>query len=516
MRSRAHISALPDDVILLIISYVEVEDILSLRKTSKRLLGLSKLRWVWYDAMKRHVVQKGLPIPAASLDDLKALDAEHLEARAVHAARFHDNWHSPHPVSKKTVEFSAVMYMDDALPEEGYGQSAVTHVSFLPGRNGKYLVTAVGRMLTCWEVPLGESEAYPVAEWIAARKIEQVVVNDDPKSDVVLAYVSSHPTSQGVVECRALSFDNFHGKFTCRMELRAHRQVSTPLHVLHSDYLIFGDPMHVCYLAAPTMVKPLGKSSLAEVPDNMILAVKPVNRYLLIVRQRTFEVIPAPTWRGVRAPYHSLVAASASIELEVPASSAVVVVRQVFAPSEDELPNWPHEPVTVLSRSSDGGFDTMHQYDFLPNPKAKGEEDKKDDALPVLDRLPCIFPSQYSVNIVPPSCCDLRVGPSGKGFWTETRNMVVRHAKNPARCLVGFEVGPADTENDAKEKERGKAVEPRASQVRKCQDVLYARRCNIHEILWKKYIITATALEDTVGRIAVGDVTGKVEVLDLA
>ncbi|KAI0325549.1 hypothetical protein GY45DRAFT_1340021 [Cubamyces sp. BRFM 1775] len=109
-----------------------------------------KLCWVWYDAMKRHVMQKGLPIPAASLDDLKALDAEHLEARAVHAAKFHDNWNAPHPVSKKAVECSAVMYLDDVLPEEGYGQSAVTHLSFLPGRNGKHLITAVGRVLACW------------------------------------------------------------------------------------------------------------------------------------------------------------------------------------------------------------------------------------------------------------------------------------------------------------------------------------------------------------------------------
>ncbi|KAL7281655.1 hypothetical protein ACG7TL_004972 [Trametes sanguinea] len=510
MRPRAHISALPDDVILLIISYVEVKDIISLRKTSKRFFDMSKLRWVWYDAMKRHIIQKGLPIPAATVADLKALDAEHLEARTVHATKFHNNWNSPRPVSKKAVEFSAVMYT-----EEGHGQSAVTHVSFLPGRNGKYLVTVIGRVLTCWEVPLGESEAYPVAEWIAATKIEQVVMNDDPHGDTVLAYVSAHPVTPGVVECRALSFDKFHGTFTCRMELRAHRQVSTPLHVLHSDYLIFGDPMHVCYLSAPTMVKPMGRTSLAEIPENAILAVKPVNRYLLVVRQRTFEVIPAPVWKGVRAPYSTLITGTGIMEMDIPASSAVVVVRQVFDRLEDELPDWPAEPVTVLSRYSDDGFETMHQYDLYHNPKAKAQEDVKDGAHPGFDRLPCIFPSQYTrVISVPPSCCDLRVGPTGKGLWTETRNMVVRHAKNPARCLVGFEVRSADPEGMPKEK--GKVAGPQAPYVQRCQDVLYARRCNIHEILWKKYIITATALEDTVGRIAVGDVTGKVEVLDLA
>ncbi|KAI0373990.1 hypothetical protein BV20DRAFT_1011942 [Pilatotrama ljubarskyi] len=509
MKPRANISALPDDILLLILSHVEVQDILALRKTCRRLCAMSKLRWVWYDAMKRHVVEKGLPIPAASVADLKALDAEHLEARAVHAAKFHDNWNSAHPKTRKTIEFSALTYLDDQLPEDN--QSAVSHVVFLPGRNGQYLITVVGRVLTCWEVPLGESEAYRVAEWIAARKIEQVIVNDDPKSDVVLAYVSAHATNQGVVECRALSFDKFHGRFCCRMELRAHRQAATPLHLLHNDYLVFGDPMHVCFLSAPTIVKPMGKNALAEMPDNTILAVKPINRYMLIVRQRTFEVIPAPSWRGVRAPYLALVTASASIEMDIPASSSVVVVRQGFSASPDELPDWPAEPVTVLSRYSDDGFETMHQYDLLPNPKAKQDDPKGENDL-VLDRLPCVFPSQYTrVMSVAPSSCDLRVGPSGKGFWTETRNVVVRHAKNPARCLVGFEVTTAKDEA----KDGGKAGPP-AARVELCKDVLYTRRCNIHEILWKKYMVSSTALEDVVGRIAVGDVTGRVEVLDLA
>ncbi|KAI0630408.1 hypothetical protein C8Q77DRAFT_1064119 [Trametes polyzona] len=490
-------------------SLVEVKDILALRQTSRRLCAMSKLRWVWFDAMKRHVVQKGLPIPAASVADLKALDAAHLEARAVHAARFHENWNSPHPTARKAIEFSALTYLDDQLPDDA--PCAVSHLSFLPGRNGKYLITVVGRVLTCWEVPLGETEAYRVAEWIAAKRIEQVIVNDEPGSEIVLAYVSAHATTQGVVECRALSFDKFHGKFTCRMELRAHRQATTPLHLLHRDYLVFGDPMHVCYLSSPSMVKPLGKPSLAELPDNSILAVKPVNRYLLIVRQRSLEVTPAPSWRGVRPPYPALVTASSNIEMEVPASSAVVVVRHVFAASPDELPDWPAEPVTILSRYSDDGFETLHQYDLLPNPKAREKEDAKEDDL-VLDRIPCIFPSDCTrILSVAPSSCDLRVGPSGKGFWTETRNVVVRHAKNPARCLVGFEVT-----NAKDEPEDGRKAGPPTARVELSKDVLYARRCNIHEILWKKYIICSTALEDTVGRIAVGDVTGKVEVLDLA
>ncbi|RDX47873.1 hypothetical protein OH76DRAFT_1405425 [Lentinus brumalis] len=466
---------------------------------------MSKLRWVWYDAIKRHVVEEGLPVPAAAVADLKALTAEHLETRAVHAASFHENWNSAHPLVKNTLEFCAVNYLDDQLPDEN--RSAVTHVSFLPGRNGQYLITAVGRVLTCWEVPLGESEAYRVAEWVSAKKIEQVIVNEDPKAEVVVAYVSAHPVTQGVVECRALSFDKFHGRFYCRMELRAHRQVVMPLHLLHSDYLIFGDPMHVCFLTAPTIVKPLGKSSLAELPDNKVLTVKPLNRYLLVVRQRAFEVIIAPTWMGIRASYASLMKVCAHIELDIPASSAVVVARNSSFALADELPDWPAEPVTVLARHVDDGFELLYQYDLFPNPKAQASA----KVLEAADCPPCIFPSLYTrVISVAPSCCDFRVGSSGKGFWTETRNITLRHARTPARCLVGFTVRPNPYESEGKDPTR------RTAHLQLCKDTLYARRCNIHEILWKKYMISSTALEDTVGRIAVGDVTGRVEVLDLA
>ena len=159
---------------------------------------MSKLRWVWYDAMKRHVIQKGLPVPAAAPADLKALTAEHLEARAVHASSFHDNWNAPHPRARRTVEFSAA---PRGCEEEGgplaleENANAVKHVSFLPGRNGQYLLTVVGKVLTAWEIPLGESEAYPAAEWVSVRKIEQVVVNDDPRAEAVVAIVSAHPTA---------------------------------------------------------------------------------------------------------------------------------------------------------------------------------------------------------------------------------------------------------------------------------------------------------------------------------
>ena len=236
--------------------------------------------------------------------------------------------------------------------------------------------------------------------------------------------------------------------------------------------------------------------------------MKPLNRYLLVVRQRAFEVIAAPTWMGIRAPYASLMHVCAHIELDITASSAVIVARNPSFASTDELPDWPADPVTVLARYSDDGFELLRQYDLLPNPKAQASA-KIPEA--TMDCPPCIFPSRNSRIIsVAPSCCEFRVGSSGKGFWTETRNITLRHARTPARCLVGFTVRSNPYESETKDPSR------RTAHFQLCKDTLYTRRCNISEILWKKYMISSTALEDTVGRIAVGDVTGRVEVLDLA
>ena len=138
-----------------------------------------------------------------------------------------------------------------------------------------------------------------------------------------------------------------------------------------------------------------------------MLAIKPVNRYLLIVRQRTLEVTLAPSWKGVRVPQASLVAASMCIEMDVPASSSVIVFRDNSLVVHEDPPDWPSDPVTVLSRYSDEGFDTLHQYDLLPNPKAQSESSagSSKSCNGMMDRLPCVFPSKCTrvLSVAPSS-----------------------------------------------------------------------------------------------------------------
>ncbi|KAF9807094.1 hypothetical protein IEO21_08384 [Rhodonia placenta] len=521
---RGSIHALPDDIMLLIIGFIEVKDILSIRKASKRFYTITKLRWVWHDAMKRHVIDRGLPVPAADAD-LKAFSAEHLEARAVHAARFHDNWCSSKPKATRKIEFRADRpLLDDLNYQNG---TSVSQIFFLPGRNGEFLVTAVGRVITCWEVPLDGSGAYRVAEWVSSKKIDQLVMNEDPRHPVVLAYVSGDPNPQGAVELCALSLDTFHGCFHMRAKLRGHRANILPLHVCHGDYVIFGDPLIAWFTMSPSEIKTLGayhSPTVQEGESDDILAVKVVNRYMVVVRQRSCAIDYAPSWNGKRITYSAMKMAVMAFDNIV--SEAVIVVRNTTVKRADEPePEWPSEPVTVLARCTYDGLDTLQQFDLLPQRYFPVVVTEDESGKPVnIFRFPCIFPPRFTrVVVTAPSCRGLYVTRSGKGFWIETRNVTSRHSVHPARCIVGFQVA-SNPESEAVMAEiRAAGVKQGCIPITEvgngleiCRDALYARRCDMSEILWKKYSLACAALEDTVGRIAIGDRMGKVEVLDFA
>lgn len=148
---------------------------------------MSKLRWVWLDAIQRHVVDRGLPVPAGGID-LLTLSAKQLEARAVHASNFHKNWSSPQPTARYTFSFNADKCLPDEEPDDH--KSTVTQVAFLKGSSGQLLVTAVGRVITCWEVPFGGASAYRVAEHVASNLVEQLIPNEDEDGEAALAYLT--------------------------------------------------------------------------------------------------------------------------------------------------------------------------------------------------------------------------------------------------------------------------------------------------------------------------------------
>ncbi|KDQ62995.1 hypothetical protein JAAARDRAFT_28990 [Jaapia argillacea MUCL 33604] len=113
-----------DDVMLEIFLLIDIEDVLSMRRVSRRYYHLTHNPFLW----KRHLrIYKGIlpplpPTPRHSLQKMLGIEAERHLARAI---SYNDNWNSDRPVA----------YNTDAIPL--YGLEAVS-MTVLPG--GHYLV----------------------------------------------------------------------------------------------------------------------------------------------------------------------------------------------------------------------------------------------------------------------------------------------------------------------------------------------------------------------------------------
>ncbi len=209
------LTSLPDDILLLVISLIGVEDILTLRmvcthgrdssqsdrdlnlftsQTSKRFISVTKQRWVWSDALKYHVIDRRLPVPAF-IADLKFLSAKELEVRAIHASRFHRNWCSPHPCSRRNVDFpTRELITEDSSSPQLFNDHPhpISQVLFPSGYNGELLITVEQNRIACWEIPFEGSEAFLVAErFLFDCVIDGLAVNDDPNSEAMLIVMFS-------------------------------------------------------------------------------------------------------------------------------------------------------------------------------------------------------------------------------------------------------------------------------------------------------------------------------------
>lgn len=247
-----------------------------------------------------------------------------------------------------------------------------------------------------------------------------------------------------------------------------------------------------------------------------MLTVKIIGQYVLVARQQEFQVFSLPDHspeHGIKGPAELL----ATFHWDSPAREVVIAVRDeskrdVTAPPSK---SWPSGAVTVLLRENNDGFNMLKQYDFLPNADGRPSAGTK-------ATLPFVLPSGCT-RVVPvaPSFCGLAVWPSGRGFWVQTNNVETNHMQFPARCVMGFDIA-SPRQAQAISTERGDKLPPlpevdlNANIVHFCEGPLYARRCDMSHILRKRYALKTVDLEDVIGRLAIGDKDGKVEVLDYA
>ncbi|KAI0254153.1 hypothetical protein BJV78DRAFT_1388785 [Lactifluus subvellereus] len=525
-RPGAGLTSLPDDVLLLVISLIDVEDILALRMTSKRFSSVTRQRWVWSDVLKHHVIDRRLPIPAF-IADLKSLSAKELEVRAIHASRFHRNWSSSHPRSRRNVEFCArepTTEEASSLQLSPVHPHPISHVLFPPGYNGELLITVEQNRVACWEIPFEGSEVFLIAErYLADCVIDGLVINDDPDSEAILFVMFSRITGMNPlyeITAQVWSLDKFHGSFvTLRSEILGgnvqHRL--PPVARLCGDLALLGDPVILWNWRWKGQFYSMNSGNIHHSPTpDSVLAVQLVRNHLLIVRESHIQLLPTPKFDQTGRAVQGASTFGALLGVQDPAREAVVIVHEM---TEEERGAWQFNPVTILMRVTVNDSHTIRKYDLLPRPVDSAErvaeneiyDEQQDTARrPRPTDSPCTFPVRPTQTIqVPPSCSNLVTGRNGKGSWMETQNLTCGQSTFPARCFVGFDATshlipaqdsqPARWENDLVIRKR-----------------LYKSRVGPGEIHQRKYRILTSSLEDTVGRIAIGGRDGRVQILDFA
>lgn len=522
------LTLLPDDVLLLVISLVDVEDILALRMTSKRFSSVTKQRWVWSDVLKHHVIDRRLPVPASTAD-FKSLSAKELEARALHASRFHRNWSSSHPRSRRGVEFRArepVVEEASSLQLADVHPHPISQVLFPMGYNGELLITVEQNRVACWEIPFEGSEAFLVAErCLPDCVIDGLVINDDSDNEGMLIVMYSRIVeTPSLMEIKAeiWSLDKFHGSFTTlrsQVLARTVQRRMSPIARLCGNLALLGDPVVLWNWKreGPFFTMSSGNVHPSPTPDS-VLAVRLVRDHLLVVRQSHIQLLPTPQFDQFGRAVQGASTFGAFLHVQDPAREAVVIVHEM---TEEEREAWQFNPVTILMRVTTDENHTVRKYDLLPRPVTSAEltaeneivEEQnaaRDGRLRPTDS-PCTLPARPSQTIhVPPSCSNLTVGRNGKGFWMETQNVTYGHGTFPARCFVGFDTTsrlvpsqdqqPARWQNDLVVQKNG----------------MYKARVGAGEVHERKYRILTSSIEDTVGRIAIGGRDGRVQILDFA
>ena len=208
---------LPTDVLLHILTFLDIRDIVYLRnvgatylnisftanltdtsicihQTCKALENVTRNRSVWHDALSTRFLQKGLPIPGMKDHSVSSLSTALLEQVTIRASQYWSNWTSPQPQCYASFEIRPTARPWSSLPSHRN-----LAVEFLPQRDGCYLLTLTlyttssdreSRRFSfqCWDLARTQAQGEPteIAELLVSGLLSYAV-NASPDSPNILA-----------------------------------------------------------------------------------------------------------------------------------------------------------------------------------------------------------------------------------------------------------------------------------------------------------------------------------------
>ncbi|KAI0369576.1 hypothetical protein BV20DRAFT_1078320 [Pilatotrama ljubarskyi] len=435
---------LDDDTLLHIFTFLPAPSILCLRKTCRRFEMLSKQRIVWQNVCIDQVLREGYPFPHRDAVDADASILERLVLRALRLGRF---WLSGAAQPRCSLDFKA---------SSGTG---VSHVRFLPGHGGRYIVTVykgIWSMISCWDVGcLAErpraAEPRKLADWCPKSTIfSGFVVNSSLDSGATLAVAVQTGGGQRSIEILSVTgcgSGNASFKSICNIAT-SFRPIA-----LQGDLIAFSDD------AYETVVMNWRENTFAVLKGsqqpmderfqyNRCLQIVFAYKSILVVRARSVELFPEPDLLSAEESYMTY----EPFEYHTFGWIDGVSVNKQHDPLlgvDDDSASIKSAALSILLRteSDDPWASDVHkleQFLLLPNPAftdharppdsptGGSAEDSTSATASVPPMAPYIFPPVRAEHASPAvrgflRCTDIILGPCGTALWIQPRAARTAH-----------------------------------------------------------------------------------------
>ncbi|GJE88747.1 F-box protein [Phanerochaete sordida] len=191
---------LPDDVLLLIYSYLAIQDVLALKQTCRGLHAFGSTDYLWH----RLVEKSDLPLDVPADTPSSQLPSDVLQRLAVKAIRLQLNWRRPTSEIKRTTSLPGT---SDALFE---------FLQFVPG--GRWLLVVQGGLrrfehrnytrVSFWDLSIIEHPRCVVMFEFTGKHRGSAVALRDGESLVTIVVALNDGGSQDFMQVRSVSIDD--------------------------------------------------------------------------------------------------------------------------------------------------------------------------------------------------------------------------------------------------------------------------------------------------------------------
>ncbi|KAI0350531.1 hypothetical protein OH77DRAFT_1064531 [Trametes cingulata] len=439
MQQLLGLDCLDDDTLLHIFTLLPVTSVICLRQTCRRLEMLSRQRIVWQSICLHQVLREGYPFPHHDAADADAWTLEKLVLRALRLGRF---WLSDTRQPRCSVEFQA---------SSGTG---VSHVRFLPGHGGRYIVTVykgIWSMVSCWDV--GDltrprvAEPRKLADWCPKSAIfSGFVVNSDHNSEGALAIAVQTGGGQRSIEILSVT-----GRGGGNASFKSVCNIATSFRpiALQGDLIAFSDD------AYETVVMNWRENTFALLKGsqqpmderfqyNRCLQIVFAYRSILVVRARSVELFPYPDLRQAEDSYATYEPLGYHTFGWIDGVS-VNTQRDPLLGADDASASGTGAPLSILLRteSDDPWASDVHkleQFLLVPNPAFTDDVPPRDPAaedVPLSTEFvtpipPYVFPPVRAEHTSPAvrgflRCTEIILGPCGTALWIQPRAARTAH-----------------------------------------------------------------------------------------